>query len=287
MSLDRLEVRDILSLTDEYDLFLFDLWGVIVEGEELYAGVVDKVNKIIESGKEVFFLSNAPRPVLSSYNRIKSWGIKAEETKVMTSGELAREYIFNSLEKLNITSPVVYHLGSDRNDEITKGFENLLTEDVGRANIILMTLYRDEGEDLNEKDGILKLIADLNIITLCANPDTTIPRQETIRYNAGYFSQKIEELGGKVIYTGKPGEEIYRKILDKFPHIDKNRILMIGDTLETDILGARGVGINSALVMTGNAKKFHADYSSPEEKYDNISKAVRKATIIPSFIGIL
>ena len=45
----------------EYDLILFDLWGVIIEGDNTYPGVVEAINNMI-SRTNIMFLTNAPRP---------------------------------------------------------------------------------------------------------------------------------------------------------------------------------------------------------------------------------
>lgn len=279
-----LPFKDILSVLDDYDLFLFDLWGVIIEGEILYEGVVEKINQIIDKKKQVFFISNAPRPALYSHDRIKSWGINIGQGMVITSGEIAREYINNSKVKFNIENPIIYHLGSDRNQDIAENLRCKITKNIKEANILLISAYRDLGEDLEEFDELLKLAIELNLVNICANPDVTIPRQESIRYNAGYFASKIEKFGGNVFYTGKPYSEIYSKILIQFPHINKKRILMIGDTLETDILGANRISIDSALVMSGNAKKFHIQYKYIEDKVKALSDEANKVGIIPTFI---
>ncbi|KJV53838.1 HAD hydrolase, IA, variant 1 family protein [Orientia tsutsugamushi str. Gilliam] len=61
-------------------------------------------------------------------------------------------------------------------------------------------------------------------------------------------------MGGKVVYSGKPHSEIFQAVLNTLAlNVKKKKILMIGDTLETDILGANNIGIDSALVLTGNA----------------------------------
>jgi HAD superfamily hydrolase (TIGR01459 family) len=256
-----LKLKDIFEIQDDYDCFLFDLWGVLTEGDFCYPGVIDNLRKLIANKKQVFFISNAPRPVRHSVKVIDHWGIRSvTPDTVITSGEVCRDFIKNAQKDFNI-EPVVYHLEEDRNDNLMEDLECNFTQDIEKANILVISTYRDEWENLNELDPILKRAAERGIFILCANPDIEIPNNMRTRYCSGFFGRKVEEeFGGKVIYTGKPEKIIYEKLFKKIdPSIKKDRILMIGDTLNKDILGAKRMGIKAALVMTGNARKLY-DY---------------------------
>ncbi len=281
--MNKLALKNIFSLFDSYDVFLFDLWGVIIEGDEVYPGVVEVINQVIEQ-KKVFFITNAPRPNSVSLARIKSWGINVTAEMVFTSGEIARSIVSNSEAALGITRPKLYHLGADRNDDIMRDMTCEIVSDLKNANLMMLTLTRNEGEDLTEFDSMLQQVADLGIITICANPDTIIPRGNLKVYCPGFFAAKISERGGKVIYTGKPESAIYEKVLEQIPGIPKDRIVMIGDTFDTDILGALRIAIHSALVLTGNAKKFHMQHWNLEDKLEALETAAKEHKVMPNFI---
>jgi ribonucleotide monophosphatase NagD (HAD superfamily) len=94
----------------------------------------------------------------------------------------------------------------------------------------------------------------------------------------------LDKLGSEVIYTGKPYPEIYDLALAQFSGFNKNRILMIGDTFETDILGANNAGIHSALVLSGNAQKFHKQADEIEKKLTLLQEAAAKLNAVPNFV---
>ena len=281
--MSKLQLKNIFSVIDDYDVFLFDLWGVINEGLSPYSNVVDIINRVIKQ-KRVFFVSNAPRPNVLIYQMIKNWGINVLPEMVITSGETGAQMINQSQVNFNITNPIIYHLGSDRNKDIPTILPHPITTNIHEANIMLITCYREEFENLEEFDDFLRLVAKLNIINICANPDIIAPNEGMIRRCAGYFSQKLEQFGGPVIYTGKPHKEIYNNVLNKIPNIPKNRILMVGDTFHTDILGANRVGIDSALVLTGNAKAFHEQYHDMDEKLLQLKIASIQENVMPNFV---
>lgn len=280
-----LNFKHIFDVLDDYDLFLFDVWGVIVEGNYNYPGVVNNINHIIEKNKNIFFVTNAPRRTDYLLNKMKEWGVNATEEMIISSGELTIDMIVNSQKYLGIANPLVYHLKTDESDLMNKA-KVPLTDDINKANILLLSLYCDEGEslDLDQYDEILRNAAERKITTICANPDLGLMQQGVYRYCAGYFADKVKIFGGDVVYAGKPYHEIYNKVLNQIPNISKKKVLMIGDTFYTDILGANKMGIDSALVLTGNALKFHHQYYTIEEKLLHLKIAATEEAIMPSFV---
>jgi HAD superfamily hydrolase (TIGR01459 family) len=269
----------------KYDLILFDLWGVIIEGDTTYSGVVEAINNMITQ-TNIMFLTNAPRPNFKVAQNLHKFGItNVTEEMVVTSGDIARQMIQSHHFNLNNKIPKIYHLGEDRNEDILVGCKHELTRDLNSADILLLSLYRDDHEDINEFNQILKQAADKkDLLILCSNPDTTIPKHGIIRYCAGYFAEIIEKFGGEVIYTGKPKEVIYNFALQKHQNVKKDRILMVGDTFETDIMGANLLGIHSALVLSGNSATFHNMHESMEDKLFALHKQAKKIGLMPSFV---
>lgn len=249
------------DILDKYDAFIIDIWGVIYNGEDLYKGSIEAINKLIDNNKSVTFLSNTPRPSEIINKRLSELGINMKKAEVYTSGDAVREQlqtwedqVFSKLENK------FYHLGEEKNKDILSGLNVSTVNTIEEANFILLTIYLDEGEDLEQYDHIFKKAKNLNLPIICANPDIKVSNRDgSIRYCAGSFGKRYQNLGGTVYYYGKPDNKIFEKILAKIGSIgikDKNRILMVGDTMETDIEGAGLSGIDSLLVLSGNGKEI-------------------------------
>jgi HAD superfamily hydrolase (TIGR01459 family) len=276
--------RHIIELLEIYDVLLFDLWGVIVEGDITYPGVADRINQII-SQKKVYFVSNAPRPDYKLLPKLLSFGLEnITKDMIISSGDVARRVITEHKISLPSDQIKIFHLGNDRNNDILDKFDHVAVDDIKAADLLLLSLYRDEGEDLKEFDELLKNAAKQGITTVCSNPDTTIPHNGSIRYCAGHFARIVENHGGNVIYTGKPHAEIYEAVFAREPNIPKHRILMIGDTFDTDILGAQNSGIHSALVLTGNATRHHSKYEHLDKKLAALKDKADELGIYPTYV---
>lgn len=280
----KINFHNIKDLAKHYDMLLFDMWGVMIEGMDVYDGVVEVLNHLAES-KKVLFVTNAPRPNGMIVENLLRWGVKhANNDVVFTSGDVAHSMIEENYLAKNI-KPKILHLGKERNPHMLQDIDHHDVDDVNQADILLLTLYRDENENHREYDELLANAAKCkNLVTICANPDTIVPNNGMLRYCPGYFATIIEKHGGTVIRSGKPKAEIYQHIFQKYPNVPKNKILMIGDTFETDILGAQTVGIDSALVLTGNSKRIHGGVESLDDKLRTIEQHANEMQIYPKFV---
>lgn len=88
-------------------------------------------------------------------------------------------------------------------------------------------------------------------VVVC-NPDLTAPYSEDMSLEPGYLAHWLaDETGIEPVFLGKPFPEIYRLALAGLSHIPPERVLCVGDTLHTDVLGGRNLGMRTLLVETG------------------------------------
>lgn len=244
-------IKNFNEIPQDYEIFFVDIWGVVHDGIKPYPGTVKKLNELIKN-KKVYFISNAPRPHYVLEPKLKEFNINIEKANIISSGDVVRE----ELKKIAAKKQKVFHIGEARNKDILQGISIDVTNKVEEAEHILLTAYLDEGEDLTQFDEIFKKAISLNKPFICANPDTIVINGNSHRYCAGYFAKRAEQLGGKVYYYGKPNTNIFQFAISKIDikDLSYSKILMVGDTIDTDIAGASKLGIDTALVITGNAE---------------------------------
>ena len=117
---------------------------------------------------------------------------------------------------------------------------------------------------------------------MLSRTDLKVIYGKTLRTCAGYFAEEIKQHNGNVKIFGKPFIEIYERIETFLPElkINKSKALMIGDTLETDILGAVNYGIDSLLVLSGITRLKMEEAGVNLEDY----KQQQGITYSPTFI---
>ena len=94
----------------------------------------------------------------------------------------------------------------------------------------------------------------------------TVHRGNIEEYCAGSVAKMFELLGGETVYFGKPYKEIYKMCFSK-----KEKVLAIGDNLNTDIKGANVMKIDSIFISNGvhrNEFKQDSELSELSKKYD-------------------
>lgn len=271
------------DIVPRYDAFIIDLWGVVHNGINAYPGTVDLLNYLITNNKAIIFMTNAPQLSNSILQQLLALNIMVKPEMMLTSGDTTRHAIKNIL--INNPFTKYYHLGTDINHDILIDLELNLVHDIKNSDVILLTAHMTEHENLEKFDDILKQAANLNIPIICTNPDQVATHGNTNIYCAGFLANKYEKLGGKVEYYGKPHLPIYNTAFDRLLTqgiFNKKRILMIGDTLATDILGAKNAGIDSALVLTGNTGKLLKNTN--EEKLIKLEQLFIENNIFPTYI---
>src|SRR5437660_6920247 len=91
---------------------------------------------------------------------------------------------------------------------------------------------------------------------VCANPDIVVERGDRLIYCAGAIAELYRELGGDVIFYGKPHRPIYERAMalaaEQRGHpAGLARVLAVGDSVRTDLAGAHGLGIDCLGVSRG------------------------------------
>ena len=125
---------------------------------------------------------------------------------VLTSGEAA----MNSLKK-NKFGEKFYHLGPK---EMTLYFLDIKKNKttLEKCDFILCTgLFDEEEENLKYYENLLKNFTNKKLV--CTNPDLIVHRGGEEEYCAGKIAEIFENLGGEVIYFGKPHKEVYLSCL--------------------------------------------------------------------------
>lgn len=267
-------VKNFQDIINSYDSFLLDIWGVVHDGHKPYNGTVQAINDLLGmKGKEVLFLSNTPRPRDVVHKKLVQMGIEVDISKIITSGDVAIEYLdaFHRKDK-------IYHLGKERNQDILRDNKhNEIVDNIEEADLLLLTAFIDHHEDLSQYDHLLERVAKGSMKVLCPNPDKEVIEGGNLRRCAGFLASRFEDFGGIVKYIGKPHGGVFLYALERLENKNLQRVIMIGDTIGTDVVGASGAGICSGLVLTGNSAHFMEFTSNAQILGEKISASCKSS----------
>lgn len=231
-------------MINRYTSFIFDLDGTIYRGENIIENADLTINKLKELGKKVIFISNKTTGTINEYYTfLKSSGINIEESEIINSTFVLKNYLSE-----NYSGSTFYAIGEEIfikeiSDAGLKFSENPL-----KIKLLLITLDRT----LNyTKLEIAAKALENGARFFAANIDDTCPVTGGEVLDAGATISALEKRTHRKLELnfGKPSKFMMDEVVKRFPSTEK--ILLIGDRLETDIAMGNKFGIDTALVSTG------------------------------------
>lgn len=244
-------LSSIKELGANYRAWLVDIWGVMHNGHRAFADAVGATRAFRAAGGIVVLLSNSPRPSPSVHEQLRRLGVPDDAyDATVTSGDLTRH------ELAKHRGATVFHLGPERDRPIFHGLDVELGAPDDAELVVCSGLFDDETEQPDDYADLLRRLAARQLPMICANPDHRVERGDRLVWCAGALAHLYEQLGGTVIYAGKPYAPIYRLALDTIDRlagakVPTGEVLAIGDGVNTDIAGAAGIGIDTVFVASG------------------------------------
>jgi HAD superfamily hydrolase (TIGR01459 family) len=269
-------LRDVI---DGVDVLLSDIWGVVHNGLEAFPEACEALHTFRSRGGTVILITNAPRPADSVQRQLRKLAV-ADETydAIVSSGDLTRHYVADHPGRK------MFWLGPERDSSIYRGLDAVPAPLEDADYIVCTGLFDDETESAeNYRDMMLKA-RERRLTLICANPDIVVERGDRLIYCAGAIAELYRELGGDVIFYGKPYPPIYERAMalaaeQRGRAVDRSRVLAIGDSVRTDLTGAHGFGIDCLFVTRGiHSEDFEGvdqlDPASVKELFGHPPKAL-------------
>jgi HAD superfamily hydrolase (TIGR01459 family) len=239
------------AVAPRYNVILCDVWGVVHNGITAYPQACDALMRYRAGGGTVILITNAPRPTPWVIHQLDRLGVPTDAyDDVMTSGDLTREVVAGR------KGGAVFHIGPQRDISIFDGLGVRFTSVEAAEYVVCSGLFDDTTETPDDYRDLVATVRDRGLFMLCANPDLVVERGDERVYCAGAIAELYDILGGEVLYAGKPHRPIYDAALAKAAAIrgaatSSDRTLAIGDSLRTDMRGARAMGIDGLFVAGG------------------------------------
>jgi HAD superfamily hydrolase (TIGR01459 family) len=257
-------LRDLLS---GKEVVLSDIWGVVHNGLESFPEACDALHRYRSEGGTVILITNAPRPADSVQRQLRKLGVADDVyNAIVSSGDLTRHYVAAH------PGGSAFWLGPERDNSIYRGLE-LTISPLEEADYIICTgLFDDETETPEDYRPMMLRARERKLPLICANPDIVVERGDRLIYCAGAIAELYRELGGEVIFYGKPHRPIYERAMElAAAHVNhpitRDKVLAIGDSVRTDLAGAHGFGIDLLFVTRG----IHSEEFEGVEQLDPAS----------------
>lgn len=252
-------------ISKDFKGILLDAYGVFWGGNDfgLLPGAKEAMAQLMQSGKIVGVLSNTTQLAAKEIDKLQKHGlIQGQHFHFfLTSGELIRAIFLNEMLPFKTDRKKFWLFGGvhpkfSSHEVLFQGTAYSETLDINEADFIYTAIPHLNGENQTDPEIFRKGIEQIrmhNLPMVCPNPDRFAhegnPPRAVVRQ--GSIAKIYEELGGEVFYCGKPNSFAYARAMSHFQEFgiySPKEVLMVGDTPETDIRGARRFGMPSALI---------------------------------------
>ena len=226
-------------LAERFDAFLLDLDGVVYLGDEPLPGSREALARLREAGKKLRFLTNDPRPTREQLRRqLAGMDVEAWREEVITSGWATARY----LAQESISS--AYVIGSRG---LASEIEAAGVEVVDRGTCDAVVVGSDEHVSYSHlRQASRHIFGGARFVA--TNADAAFPSPKGPLPGTGAIVAAIETTTGREpVMIGKPSAAMFDVALEGLG-AERGRTVMVGDTPDSDIAGARRAGIASVLV---------------------------------------
>ena len=276
-----MDLRQFSEIAADYPVIFFDSYGVLRNHRGLIPGAAGVIDRLRSAGKYIRVLTNnAARNPGAAAARLAQYGLPGiPASEIITSGATTRHFL-----EQKVRCGKVAYLGTPASADyiIGAGLEAVPVSEVDfdkLDEIKAVAFLDDEGYDMNvDVNRVINLLRHCQVPVVVANTDLLYPvAADEVALATGSIARLAEYvLGRKFVKFGKPATQMFQMGLDSvaehLPDVSPGDILMVGDTLHTDILGGNTFGMPTALVLSGNTRP------------DSAATEITASGIIPDYV---
>ena len=230
-------------LSNAYDVFLLDVDGVLVRDSEPISGAAAALAALNEAGRVLLLTNNSTRSREQHAEQLVRLGFTVRADQILPASYLAAEYMRDVHGAAS-----VWVIGEDglHNELVVAGHR--LADRPEEAEVLVVGMDRRITYDVLA-DGLIALKR--GALFIATNEDETFPTPDGVQPGAGAMVGALRGMGfSPSAVIGKPSPIAFRMALRGL-EVAKERVVVIGDRLETDIQGGHDAGLDTALVLSG------------------------------------
>jgi len=227
---------------DRYRGFALDIDGVLVRGRTPLSGAAKALARLRKIGPVVLLTNNSTRSRQAAAAGLTERGLPVAPDEMIPSSFVAARYLADAHGAVRF-----WYLGEEgiRQEMALAG--HVLVEPSAAE---WMVVGMDRSLTYAKLDQALQTLLS-GARLLATNRDATYPTEQGLVPGGGAVVGALEGMGFPVeVVVGKPSPIAYRIALEAL-RVAPEEALMIGDRLETDIAGGQGMGMDTALVLSG------------------------------------
>lgn len=285
------EHRSPLDLS-QYQAVLLDLDGTVYHEDHALPGAVELIRRLQQAGQPYACLTNSTTSPQQLVSRLKRMGVEVDPGHIYTAAAAACDYVLQrfgdpataayigadtSSSSLRDPAgapdhhpkPRILNISTSGVDEMLDGKVTWVKDDQAPCDAVIcgvsLNVYATEDR---LRAALVQLRRGAELVAICA--DRVYPSPRGLEFGVGAFAAMFAYAANRQpIFCGKP-EPLFFTELCRRLGVRPERCVLVGDNLESDIAGAKGVGMRTILTLTGVATRYDADHAPPYLKPDGV-----------------
>lgn len=251
-----------------YPAVLLDLDGTLFHDALPLPGAIALVHRLQRERIRFACLTNSGSSPSNVKQRMDAVGIHLDPDCIYTAATAACDYIRNNLPRSGpARKPRVYHLAGESCAQLLQEWVNWVEQPDEPCDAILVASLDNPAVTPARLFTALQLARrGAEIIGLCA--DRVYPSPRGMEFGAGAVTSMLSYAAQvDPIFCGKPESRFFAELCQRI-QVAPPGCLLIGDNLESDIAGAKRVGMRTILTLTGVSRQSDVDAAAPQQRPD-------------------
>src|SRR3954470_456350 len=238
---------------DAFDAVLLDLDGTIYHEEHALPGAVELIRRFQAQGRKYACLTNSTSSPQRISARLARMGVKVDPAHIYTAAAAACDYVMERFARQS-APPRVFNLSTEGVHDMLDGkVEWVNDEKAGCDAVVCGVPVNVFATEERQRTAMLLLRKGAVLVAICA--DRVYPSPRGLEFGVGAMAAMMAYATNVTpVFTGKPERFFFEELCRRLG-VAPSRCVLVGDNLESDIAGAKGVGMRAALVLTGVATR--------------------------------
>ena len=235
---------------DKYDAVLLDLDGTVYYEEHALPGAVELIRRFQADGRRYACLTNSTTSPQQLSARLARMGVTVDASHIYTAAAATCDYVVQRFGE----EPCVFNLSTDGVHDMLDGRVRWVEGEDERCDAVIcgvpLNVYATEER---QRTALVLLRRGAALVAICA--DRVYPSPRGIDFGVGATAAMFAYAANVIpTFCGKP-EKIFFTELCRRLGVRPERCVLVGDNLESDIAGAKGVGMATILTLSGIATR--------------------------------
>jgi HAD superfamily hydrolase (TIGR01450 family) len=258
-----------------FDTVLLDLDGTVNHLDHPTPGAVELLTQLEADEIRYACLTNGGSSPQRLVRRLSAMGIDVTPEHIYSAGVAAVDYVLEHFSPRGGARPRVFNLATTGVQEMLEGRAEFVAGPDEPCDVVIAGDPTNAFAKPDRQWIALQLLRKgAALVGICA--DRVYPSDRGLEIGSGAFCAMFSyATGAQPTFVGKPKAIFFHELCRRLGAQPQN-CLLIGDNLESDIAGAKAVGMRTVLTLTGVARREDAEKATEDRRPDKVVEDLTK-----------